>query len=750
MTSILLGIIFLYTLVPHVHAHNSSWSTWGPYRPNLYLGVRPLIPKTLLMGVMWASGDDRPKMLRTLRDTCEQNDGMQGYGWSFYDTRVGGSQLIHDEKLEIDLTTDFLKSADGASWAVRVRGAPRSRSSNVKTSVIFHVTVEEEGKVIICEDGTRGSNESEAFCRGKLSALGNFEFKVLADQENKALHDTAMNSLQVSEDMLWQAKSVFINRVRAADGSRASNVAVEHKPGGGNMHFIQMTFQGPFTAIFTYNSNGKSPLDREGVYLGLRELQSTLPTNVNKAFPRASPFKGAEYGRFTQEALSNLLGGLGFFHGDAKVDYTHAPEYEETEPDFWVKAASAMTKATITNTKPLTLLSHIPSRPFFPRGFLWDEGFHLLPVIEWDLDLAISVLQSWLDIMDDNGWIAREQILGPEARSKVPREFQVQYPHYANPPTLIALVMPAIFFKLTKVSPYYGHPSTHLNSPKPLLKALYPLLGKHYNWFRRTQSGSIPNTYRWRGRTPTHTLTSGLDDYPRPQPPSPSEIHLDALAWVGGSALALLQLSNYLNVTTDTSIYSSHLKAIHRNLDKLHWDQASQTYCDATLSPSHTLTCHEGYLSLFLLFLGLVQPTHPNFPSILDSVERLLTPYGIRSLSALDSGYGRGDNYWRGAVWMNLNVLAVLQLHKIGTEPPHITTRSEVQKRVLTLGKELREQIVETVYKSWQETGFFWEQYDDKTGQGKGSRGFTGWTACVVLIMGLEFATSICQQKILE
>ncbi|CAG8817242.1 19788_t:CDS:2, partial [Racocetra fulgida] len=31
----------------------------------------------------------------------------------------------------------------------------------------------------------------------------------------------------------------------------------------------------------------------------------------------------------------------------------------------------------------------------------------------------------------------REQILGEEARSKVPREFQTQYPHYANPPTLL-------------------------------------------------------------------------------------------------------------------------------------------------------------------------------------------------------------------------------------------------------------------------------------------------------------------------
>lgn len=31
---------------------------WGPYRPNLYFGVRPRIPKSLLMGLLWAKVDN--------------------------------------------------------------------------------------------------------------------------------------------------------------------------------------------------------------------------------------------------------------------------------------------------------------------------------------------------------------------------------------------------------------------------------------------------------------------------------------------------------------------------------------------------------------------------------------------------------------------------------------------------------------------------------------------------------------------
>jgi mannosyl-oligosaccharide glucosidase len=31
---------------------------WGPYRPNLYFGVRPRIPKSLLTGLLWARVED--------------------------------------------------------------------------------------------------------------------------------------------------------------------------------------------------------------------------------------------------------------------------------------------------------------------------------------------------------------------------------------------------------------------------------------------------------------------------------------------------------------------------------------------------------------------------------------------------------------------------------------------------------------------------------------------------------------------
>lgn len=40
-------------------ARNANQSLmWGPYRPNLYFGVRPRLPQSLMGGLMWSRVDD--------------------------------------------------------------------------------------------------------------------------------------------------------------------------------------------------------------------------------------------------------------------------------------------------------------------------------------------------------------------------------------------------------------------------------------------------------------------------------------------------------------------------------------------------------------------------------------------------------------------------------------------------------------------------------------------------------------------
>jgi len=208
---------------------------WGPYRPNLYFGVRPQIPNTLLMGLMWSSGENRDAMVRSttaryisptedvadtrkdLRDTCEQGDKMPRYGWTMYDTRVGGVQMIHDEENSIDLKTEFIKAADGGSWGVRVTGvpAPDAPSDGVKTTIVFHVALEdlpEDGsnpasKSLVCAKGDafEAGRRVAAVCHGKDPALGDFNIRVLESQQAQ-VQESTVTSLRVNEDRIWKAK----------------------------------------------------------------------------------------------------------------------------------------------------------------------------------------------------------------------------------------------------------------------------------------------------------------------------------------------------------------------------------------------------------------------------------------------------------------------------------------------------------------------------------------------------------------
>lgn len=62
---------------------------------------------------------------------------------------------------------------------------------------------------------------------------------------------------------------------------------------------------------------------------------------------------------FGREVIANLLGGMGHFYGPIRIK-------NESDP----------TGKTWFYDEPAHLFTCTPSRPYFPRGFLWDEGFH--------------------------------------------------------------------------------------------------------------------------------------------------------------------------------------------------------------------------------------------------------------------------------------------------------------------------------------------------------------------------------------
>jgi mannosyl-oligosaccharide glucosidase len=553
--------------------------------------------------------------------------------------------------------------------------------------------------------------EGDVLLKGQTIELGNFEVKITEGKGDhpqgthpsfteKPLDRTLVHSTQVPEEALWQTKPVLfaqlkseIDQLLARYGEEnppppAQVYTISHAPGRGNVHLIQKVFEGAFEFDILFSSgSAPTPVTSADLTEQIKSVTTGFSDRFTNIFKPQAPFLKGRYEEFSKSLFSNLIGGIGYFYGDSRVDRSDDPAYQEDNEGFWEDAAEARGKNVAEFEGPSELFTSIPSRPFFPRGFLWDEGFHLLPVIDWDVDLTLDIIKSWFSLMDEDGWIAREQILGAEARSKVPAEFQVQYPHYANPPTLF-MVITAFLDKLDAIKKdtsnqqvlseksYYMQLANR-EAALQYLRTLYPLLKRQYFWFRKTQAGDIKSYereafstkegYRWRGRTPQHILTSGLDDYPRAQPPHPGELHLDLISWVGMMTKSIRRIAVYLDETDDAAEFAKYEEAIVRNLDDLHWSEEHQTYCDATIDDyeENKLVCHKGYISLFPFLTGLVEKESKKLGAILDLIadeEHLWTDFGLRSLSKSSEFYHTEEDYWRGPIWMNMNYLAVQQL----------------------------------------------------------------------------------------
>ncbi|KAI9831970.1 MAG: Processing alpha glucosidase I [Phylliscum demangeonii] len=761
------------------------------YMPNLYFGVRPRIPKSLLFGLLWAKVDEVQAVQNNFRYTCEQHEGMAGYGWDEYDVRTGGRQMIHDAGNHLDLLTEFTKipgGSHGGSWGVRIKGIPRDDAPpQLRTTVVFNAAVEGLGALEVANEQDGLGFEGTVTLDGTSSELGDFHVDVTRGPESNAypvhthpsharkpLDRTFVHSTQLPEEALWQTKNIMFTHMKDTIDGYLKQFSPEtvpppwqlftipHAPGQGNFHLIQKTFEGPFEFDVLFSSaSAPERVTSEILSKAIQAATASFSQRAAEQLVTNPPFDSPKYEAFSRSMFSNLVGGIGYFYGDSIVDRSYAPEYEEQNEGFWQEAAEARARNLQRSEGPSELFTSIPSRPFFPRGFLWDEGFHLLPVIDWDLDLTLEIVKSWFNLVDDDGWIAREQILGPEARSKVPQEFTIQYPHYANPPTLF-FILQAFLDKLQRTNgtdrggrsrssgaALGGRPlyTAHLDEPgagRAYLRALYPLLKRHYFWFRKTQRGDVASydrpafstkeAYRWRGRTPRHILTSGLDDYPRAQPPHPGELHVDLLSWIGMMSGSMKRIAAAIDETDDAHDFAGHEAAIVRNLDDLHWDPAAHIYCDASIDDyeESVHVCRKGYISLFPFMLGLVPPTSARLGPLLHLIanpDELWSAHGIRSLSKQDPAYATDENYWRSPVWINMNYLIILRLLELGRAPgPH-------QAQAARMYGSLRRNVVDTVYAQWRATGFAWEQYNPETGAGQRTQHFTGWTALVVTLM---------------
>ena len=623
-------------------------------------------------------------------------------------------------------------------------------------SLMFYVALDGQGQI---EPILSKSGQHIKAVNGYTEDLGHFKL-IFPKSSSNTTHK--YNYLLTYSPSLDKLKDAMMNGIRVDAWDKARKVPYfvlggrqvpREAEGQANFAVFQVTAELPYEMEVVFESG--SYVDRPERLQGpvFDEAMKKHETAFDKKFENIFDLKARKFSEdqinFAKAALSNMVGGIGYFYGASIVQSV----YNEEPILYW----------------NAPLYTGVPSRSFFPRGFLWDEGFHNLLISKWNPTISKDILSHWLDLLNNEGWIPREQILGVEARARVPGEFVVQRNQNANPPTLILPLQRLIRHML----------KGDIERDEAFLKAVLPRLKSWFQWYNTTQLGSKPFTYRWKGREigtnrelNPKTLTSGLDDYPRASHPTDDEYHVDLRCWMALASGLIADIAKALG--EDNREYAATHALLTNNglLDELHWSEKKQQYSDYGLHtdkvrldrPKPPPNLHPGqrppqmnqdkvrvvlsdpqlgfvnafgYVSLFPFLLKIVEPTSPKLARILADVQNerhIWTDFGLRSLGQSTALYNRYNTehdapYWRGAIWINMNYLAVSALDYYRKAPGPYKSQAE---EVYT---QLRNNLINNMYKQYQKTGYIWENYDDKVGNGKGSHPFTGWSGLITLIM---------------
>ncbi|TYZ60077.1 hypothetical protein PybrP1_000658 [[Pythium] brassicae (nom. inval.)] len=849
----------------YVNENSRSALRWGTYRSGLYLGVRSRsYPYFVASGLLWGTQHED---VSQLRHECRQEDRLQKYGWLQHDGRRYGLQSVEDQFNRVQLRTHYVRlGADeragesAGGWATRVEAAhlePRDERlrkkqvARTKLSLFYYVDLgcEDESLGHACRQALKNlievaSEPTSAACampdgaaamcthmalssdgaEDSSAATGDAPLRFRIDVQLKAKHSVRHSELRFSalrDTNVLNVKERLQQLAERAPGAEDAEIYLDNIVEDDSTLVVVQAIVDADTAAFeagdvlldvvlTEAAPGADvaaslasalPLDAR-VAAEISERSRAFEAKFDETFQlsdkrldAAGTVFNESHVRFAHAAFSNLLGGTGFFYGSSLV------QHDPARPEVVVEAA------------PKPLFAAVPSRSFFPRGFVWDEGFHQIGIAPFDAGIARDVIAHWLGLMEDDGYIAREQILGEAARRRVPDEFVVQHVEHANPPTLVLAIE-----KMLQQSP---------RELDAFLRLVFPFLERWYDWLLRTQRGPVNEpdvaTLKWRGRKAddgklvANTLASGLDDYPRASQPSENEMHVDLLAWMIKMSDVLETVAARLGLgAARTRAFATNKARFLRGLRAFHWNDELQSYFDVgdhsedgriehrivvrcrndatgqtrdtTATPeqvrARTVACpapfvtylfplgdgvggvkvqqvfipgttklqhvkHIGYVSVFPLLLKVLPPDAPELLALLAQVadpRHLWSPFGLRSMSTTDVFYERenapGDNpYWRGAIWINANYLALDALHHYA-QP---RTGSPFRDDFAQVYQQLRTNVIATIFSEYERTGYLWEQYSGNAfteatyGRGQRCHPFSGWTALVVNIMAEKY-----------
>lgn len=430
-----------------------------------------------------------------VRHDTKQDDGLSKYGWIRHNGVTFGQQTIDDPQTKLSLETTFLKQSDGV-WSLSVAASPSAAAAALAGPTLSPGTT----VMIAVGSGNDKGSSAKKSLTPKAPSTGNGVVE-MAGMGLAGLADFAVRIAGASTDgsmvpvAVWAQKGVtpLTVKTKVANALRASDTGnLPNKQDAGAevvvVQFAVTALPARFELVFASGADNdaddgaanKQAAAAAAQDLYIKEAKALAKFDVD--FATKFSLEEAATGRagaggitkghveFARASFSAVLGSHGFFYGESKIRTDDGEE-------------------GVTAAGPL--YTGVPCRPFFPRGFLWDEGFHQLVVAPFAPSITLDVLAHWFGRIQPDGWLPREQILGAEAEQRVPREFMTQTRTHANPPT----------FLLTVERLLADSSAGKLGAEdKEVLLSLYPWVKKWFAWFQSSQRGKGKGAFRWRGR----------------------------------------------------------------------------------------------------------------------------------------------------------------------------------------------------------------------------------------------------------
>jgi len=426
----------------------------------MYFGLRtkePVDVGSVSSGIMWYTHNDllNTGSIDTIRYMCDNSHENLVYGYVEHDTENYGYQVINDGKNSgFTLKTVFLrpnsdendKTSSNTDWTTRIIYETNNSASTV--SLIWYVYIESEEKSqllnnngyfldILQNEGNK-LDSSIATIMGLTPSLGDFQMSIIptasknTDHLNKLTMHINISTSSVSclnAALLKQCVFKTMAIKRTTKGSNPQIMLVdeiynkhEHSQHKSklfkNLVAIQITithrkktsefknFSYSLDIAYT-QKNKQSILENKSISPLIGEnfdsVCNDYSNKFHQRFQKYFPIKINENTNekqllldFAKITFSNMAGSIGYFYGCSLVrdDNENVNNGLSNVVKYW--------KAE--------LLTVVPSRSQFPRGFLWDDGFHGLVLGSWSIGLQLNILGHWMDLLNYEGWIPREQV----------------------------------------------------------------------------------------------------------------------------------------------------------------------------------------------------------------------------------------------------------------------------------------------------------------------------------------------------